>query len=197
MQIGRPSRSASLLLKNRWVCFDFDQIEYELLEAGHCFVEITPSTFIVDEHTGIPMMSPAALYDIVPMKPSQTEFMGGANMSHLADVIDHEVIGSDNPVPDEVGSGLLAMMRNEGFKRRYVIAHHSSLVPIENRPDLGLRMYQQLHDIVEILDPARGDWALYHIEAPATWHTDVQSNRYAVVSSSIDHFSVQFVPSSL
>jgi len=37
---------------------------------------------------------------------------------------------SDNPMPEEVRDRLLPMMRNEGYKRHYVILNHSSLVPL-------------------------------------------------------------------
>jgi hypothetical protein len=173
------------------------QIEFDLAEAGYCFSKLTPSTFVVDEFTGVPLISTEAVGDIVAFNRAQREAMVGENYKFLADVIDDDIIGADNPMPEEVEEGLLRMMREEGYRRRYVIVNHVSLVPIANRLDLNLRMFQHLYDTIAKLDKKKRDWVQGELKFPRDWHTQVKNNRYRAYLSAnllITTISFSIVP---
>ena len=111
------------------------------------------------------MISTCAFQDLVPVISVDKEAKVKSNMRDIATIIEDDIIGTDNPMPEEVKHGLLDMMRNEGYKRRYVILNHSSLVPLENRLDLGLRMYQHLYDRIEKLNKKHRDWVVDRLVA--------------------------------
>ncbi|CAN6237099.1 unnamed protein product [Urochloa humidicola] len=67
-------------------------------------------------------------------------------------------------MPEEVEDGLLDMMRHD--------------LGLENRLDLGLRMYQHLYDTIEKLNFNRRNWVVQRLVFPLNWHTRVQANSY-------------------
>jgi hypothetical protein len=96
----------------------------------------------------------------------------------LFDIIDADIIGTDNPMPVEVKEGLLDMMRHDGYKCHYVILNHASLAPLENRLNLNLRMIQHIHDIVDEINRTRCEWVMRHLKFPSNWQSLVKNNRY-------------------
>lgn len=164
-------------------CLDaIEQIEFDMAEADMCLSHIGPDTFVVDEYTGVPKLNSSAFRDIVPLaRSADKEIQIDANMSSLAQMIESDVIGNGNKskVPAEVEDGLLKMMKNKGYKRRYVILNHVCLVPIENRHDLNLRMYQNLLYVVDRLNQTESEFVLDNLEFPQDWHAQVKANRYA------------------
>lgn len=95
-------------------------------------------------------------------------------MRALADIIDNDIIGSDNPMPEEVSQVLLYMMRRRGTDGD-IILNHVSLVPIENRLDLNLRMCQHMYNTIAKLSKLDRAWA--QSAFLENWHTQTQARQ--------------------
>lgn len=106
------------------------------------------------------------------------------NLRWLGTFIRTNVFNSQQPVPvEEIEDGLLSMLEHDDFQMWPVIRDHSSLLPIYNRVDFGLRLHDELVNVVVNVD-LNGYWrvlGLLQFPPGNQWHRLVQNSNMCVV----------------
>ncbi|WVZ74667.1 hypothetical protein U9M48_022827, partial [Paspalum notatum var. saurae] len=143
---------------------------HDLFDAGLSFSSVGPDTFLIDSDAFHPVLSIRAFHqDVVELVRATREQQIDLNMKWIANLIEHDIIATSD-MPEELKDGLIPLMRRKGASSMlYVIANHSSLVPIENRLELYSRMFVEIGDVLYNLDPVLHNQVLSTILFPDDW----------------------------
>lgn len=160
----------------------------DLFDAGLWLTRVGPETFLVNVRNRSVFLSPDgwAATSLLSDDPSTGCCEVNACVSWLAVLLEDALFTANKQSPllvPEFGSELLLMMKEDANRMWYAILNHVCLVPIQNRRELCLRLYDQLVELVLDRSPAEYTAILNELVFPVDWHNLVtpERNRFAPI----------------
>ncbi|RLN24666.1 hypothetical protein C2845_PM07G40260 [Panicum miliaceum] len=151
----------------------------EVFASLRCFSAIDDDTFLVFRRTGAVMISKLGVQQLQSSFPDEATRRAQMtqNLRSLGSLIRREVFANQSPVPVvEMEDGVLHMLQNDDVSMWPVIRQHTSLLPIFNRVDCLLRLYDELVNVVADTNLTSYGTVLRSLVFPANWRTLITQN---------------------